>query len=61
MTMKFKCSICGRKTKGLGCNPWPVRPSVDDRCCAACDKREVFPARMRAYLILKQEDEPAER
>lgn len=43
---KYKCSICGREYEGFGNNPWPVRKSIDDRCCNECDSHYVIPMRI---------------
>ena len=37
------CSICREKYTGWGNNAWPV---TDGRCCDACNRDYVIPARL---------------
>jgi hypothetical protein len=40
------CSLCGGRYCDYGNNPAPLR-AVDERCCDACNRRRVIPARLR--------------
>ena len=40
----FTCCICGEETTGYGNNPEPVRH--EGRCCDACNRKFVIPARI---------------
>jgi hypothetical protein len=47
------CSICQGQFEdddfgyGLGNNPWPI--AADGQCCDDCNARTVFPARLKEY------------
>ena len=43
---KFICCICGEESEGYGNNPEPVRKT--GRCCDACNRKFVIPARIEA-------------
>ena len=40
-----KCSICGKRFKGMGNNPYPIKMEADARCCDECNILKVIPAR----------------
>ena len=42
--MKFTCCICGEESEGYGNNPAPVKE--DGKCCDACNRKFVIPARL---------------
>lgn len=44
-TLEFTCCICGKRCKGFGNNPWPVKEEGD--CCNDCNATVVIPARMK--------------
>ena len=39
MEEEYICCICGKRFKGYGNNPWPVKE--DGRCCDECNKTVV--------------------
>ena len=41
---EFECVICGKKAKGNGNNPWPVKTIGE--CCDKCNIEKVVPARI---------------
>lgn len=45
------CCICGKKFKGWGNNPIPVKAS--GRCCDRCDLDYVIPARIARMFAYK--------
>ena len=47
------CCICGKKFKGWGNNPIPVKAS--GRCCDQCDSDYVIPARIACMFAYKNE------
>ena len=49
--VEFECCICGEKAEGYGNNPSPYKES--GKCCDACNKKFVLPAR----LMQLQDDE----
>ena len=46
----FKCSICGGFFAGYGNNPYPVTKDDSQRCCDACNREKVIPARIHALM-----------
>lgn len=40
----MKCCICGKKIKGYGHNPWPIKRT--GQCCDECNK-EVIKERIK--------------
>lgn len=44
------CCICGKKFKGEGHNPDPVKPFDAGRCCDYCNVVYVNMARIYLYL-----------
>ena len=46
---KFICCICGEESEGYGNNPEPVRKT--GRCCDACNRKFVIPARIEAINL----------
>ena len=50
----FTCCICGEETTGYGNNPEPVRHT--GRCCDACNRKFVIPARIAAMKAEQDED-----
>jgi hypothetical protein len=34
------CVICGDSFRGLGANPYPIKPK--GRCCSECDKKVIM-------------------
>ena len=51
---KFICCICGEESTGYGNNPEPVKH--EGRCCDACNRKFVIPARIEE-LNIKDEEE----
>ena len=51
-----KCSICGRKFKEWGNDPWPVRTGKNDVCCDMCNATVVIPARLAGLNAKEKED-----
>lgn len=45
----FTCCICGKKTKGYGNNPYPIKES--GRCCDSCNNDVIFARIVEAYSI----------
>ena len=35
----MKCCICGKKIKGYGHNPWPIKQ--DGKCCDECNTKVI--------------------
>ena len=52
-SLKFTCCICGEESEGYGNNPEPIKH--DGKCCDACNRKFVIPARLLA--IMPEEDE----
>ena len=50
---KFVCCICGEETTGYGNNPEPVKH--EGRCCDACNRKFVIPARIEELNIKDEE------
>jgi len=48
------CCICGMKFTGWGNNPYPVVEDADARCCDACNKEKVLPARLAQMFSSKE-------
>lgn len=40
MEKEYVCCICGKRFKGHGNNPWPVKKS-DKRCCDKCNEKVI--------------------
>ena len=40
------CWICGKRFKGYGNNPEPIKKSEDGVCCDECNKTVVIQARI---------------
>ena len=49
------CVLCGRRYTRYGCNPDPVAPIENGRCCHSCDRKLVYPARIAQVLRAVQE------
>ena len=45
---EFVCCICGEEVEGYGNNPSPVKE--DGKCCDACNKKFVIPARLNIEI-----------
>lgn len=43
------CSICETPFEGMGNNPQPVKPSIEQRCCDTCNTLIVVPERLKAF------------
>ena len=52
---KFVCCICGEESEGYGNNPEPVKH--DGKCCDACNRKFVIPARIEALNIEDKNEE----
>ena len=39
MEKEYICCICGKKFKGYGNNPWPIKE--DGKCCDECNKEVI--------------------
>lgn len=46
-TIRRQCAICGQNLDGFGNNAEPV---TEGRCCDACNRQRVIPARMLDIL-----------
>ena len=44
----YECCLCGKIFMDWGNNPYPVNKDPNARCCDACDRSIVLPARMIA-------------
>ena len=51
--MEYTCCICGKKCKGFGNNPFPIK--IEGRCCDDCNMI-VIAARIRSYKEEKDND-----
>ena len=51
----YTCCICGEEFDGYGNNPAPVKE--DGRCCDACNRKFVIPARLEQMGIRLDKDE----
>lgn len=51
--LSFTCCICGEECEGYGNNPEPIKH--DGKCCDACNRKFVIPARLLAAM--PEEDE----
>ena len=47
----MKCCICGKKFKGYGNNPYPVKKY--GTCCDQCNMEVVIPERVYRYIKYK--------
>ena len=50
---EFVCCICGEEAEGYGNNPSPVKE--DGKCCDACNRKFVIPARLEDQLSPEEE------
>ena len=44
------CCICGKRFKGYGNNPEPVKPFEEGVCCDECNETVVMTARIEKIL-----------
>ena len=47
MEEEFVCCICGKKFKGYGNNPWPLKE--EGRCCDGCNEKVVEERMKKAF------------
>lgn len=52
----FTCCICGEDSEGYGNNPEPYKSAESGKCCDACNKKFVIPARLNKL----ENEEPKE-
>lgn len=52
---KFICCICGEESIGYGNNPAPVKD--EGRCCDACNRKFVIPARIEELNLKDKQEE----
>lgn len=49
MEEEYICCICGKKFKGYGNNPWPLKE--EGRCCDECNEKVVEERMIKAFEV----------